>query len=67
MWKEISQLLAKRKSLVMVDDCGVIVQRRVIKAFASRCGRASQWGVKFDKPLSDGSTGVVFSFIKKVL
>lgn len=39
------------------------VIRRVVKAFGLKSGRDSRWGVLLDQPLSDGSNGVLYSFI----
>lgn len=67
MYKEECKQLAKNGSLVLVDDEGVLVRRKVIKAFAHRSGRFSEWGVDFSEPLSDGSVGITYGFIRKVV
>lgn len=67
MFKEKCKQLAASGSLVLVNDEGGVVQRKATKAFAHRNGRHSEWGVIFDRPLSDGSVGVVYSLIKGVV
>ena len=63
--------LAKRKAKVLVreiqDGERVRVLRTVVKAYGSKMGRNSYWGVDLDKPLSDGATGVDYKFIALVL
>lgn len=65
------QELAKRKAKVLVRDIQdgerVKVLRTVTEAFGFKSGRSSYWGVSLDRPLSDGSTGVGYSFIEQVL
>lgn len=64
--KEISKALARNRATVSVIDNGELVERVAVKAFGSRAGRFSYWGIIFDKPLSDGSVGVTYDFIKAV-
>jgi hypothetical protein len=65
--------LAERKAKVLVQDVDpllgepVRVLRTVVKAYGSKRGRNSYWGVDLDKPLSDGATGVNYKFIALVL
>ena len=65
------QELAKRKAKVLIADIQdgerVRVLRTVPRAFGSKSGRDSFWGVDLDKPLSDGTTGVRYSLIELVL
>ncbi len=65
--KEVSKELARRKATVLVADEGELVERVAVKAFGHKAGRWSYWGVEFDKPLSDGATGVTYNIIKAVL
>ena len=67
------QELAKRKARVLVKDQDpntgepIRVLRTVTKAFGSKFGRDSRWGVELDKPLNDGCTGCLYGFIDTVL
>lgn len=69
--KNQCQELASRRAKVLVRDIQdgepVRVLRTVVKAYGSKRGRSSHWGVDLDKPLSDGATGVDYSFIALVL
>jgi hypothetical protein len=65
------QELARRKAKILVRDIQngerVKVLRTVVKAYGTKRGRVSYWGVDLDKPLSDGATGVNYKFIEQVL
>lgn len=69
--KSKCQELARRKAKVLVHDIQngerVRTLRTVVKAYGSKSGRSSHWGVDLDRPLSDGATGVSYQFIDQVL
>lgn len=63
-YKQEAIRLAKEKATVRVrEEDGRIVTRKAVGTFASRAGKASYWGVNFNKPLSDGCTGATINML----
>ena len=50
-YNESKELVGKT---ILVNDQGVLVERKVTKAYGTKSGRDSYWGVELDKPLEDG-------------